>query len=178
MNTKHIAVAIVAVFAALLVQATLWVRGSKTKMQGEAAAALQQEANAVSNLNRERALLDDLSRQSAGLIQFLEEWQPYFQAVNTPQSAEVNLTMRVRESNLVNLAQRYEQAGVKGNASLPAVMRANLIFEDDYSRLMNWLGRLEKEMPTLRVSNVKLTRGTRPNDLRMELIVDHPLLKQ
>jgi len=67
---------------------------------------------------------------------------------------------------------------VKGNESIPKTMKAYLTFEDDYARLLNWLGDLEVKMPTLRTSSVRLAKGTRANDLRMEVVLEQPLLKQ
>lgn len=178
MNSKHIACGIVAFFIVILVQFTLWVQGNRTKVQNEAGAAQQAEADAVAQLNQERSQLGELRRQSTDLIDFLRIWQPYFTTIDNPQSAEVNLSMRIKEANLVNLAQRFEQAPNKGNASIPNSMRAYLTFEDDYARLMNWLGDLEVKMPTVRTSSVRLAKGTRANDLRMEVILEQPLLKQ
>lgn len=178
MNNKHIACGVVAILIVCLVQFTLWVQNSRTKMQNQASAAQQAEVAASTQLKRERAQLAELRNQSKNLIEFLGIWQPYFESINTAQSAEVNFTIRVKESNLVNLAQRFEQAGIKGNSSVPTVMRAYLTFEDDYSKLLNWLGELETKMPTLRVSNVRLLKGTRANDLRMELILEHPLMNK
>ncbi|MFZ4777215.1 MAG: hypothetical protein ACOYM3_17750 [Terrimicrobiaceae bacterium] len=178
MNSKHIACGIVALLILLLVQLTLWVQGNRTKVQNEARAAQQAETDANTQLNQERAQLSELRRQSADLIEFLRIWQPYFTTIDSPQSAEVNLSMRVKESNLVNLAQRFEQKPVKGNVSIPTSMRAFLTFEDDYARLMNWLGDLEVKMPTVRTSSIRLAKGTRANDLRMEIILEQPLLKK
>ena len=132
----------------------------------------------MSQLDRERAQLATLRRQSASLIEFLKTWQPYFESVDTPQSSEVNFTMRVKDANLVNLSQRFEQVKVPGNASIPGALRAFLIFEDDYARLLNWTGELEARMPTVRISSIRLAKGTRANDVRMELILDQPLLKK
>lgn len=178
MNNKHISCGIVALFIVVLVQLTLWVQGNRTKVQNEAAAAQQAETDATTILNQERAQLGNLRRQSSDLIEFLRIWQPYFTTIDNPQSAEVNLAMRIKEANLVNLAQRFELTPVKGNASIPNSMRAFLTFEDDYARLMNWLGDLEVKMPTVRTSSVRLAKGTRANDLRMEIILEQPLLKQ
>lgn len=178
MNSKHIACAIVAIAIVLLIQLTLWVQNARTKMQREAGAAQQAEVAASMQLAQEQNQLGQLRAQSVNLIAFLNTWQPHFKTIDTPQSAEVNFTMRVKDSNLVNLAQRFDQTAVRGNTSIPSAMRAHLTFEDDYARLLNWLGRLESEMPTVRVSNVKMARGTRPNDLRMELTLEQPLLKQ
>jgi hypothetical protein len=177
-NNKHIACGIVTLFIVILVQLTLWVQGHRTKVQNEAGAAQQAETDANAQLNQERAQLGELRRQSTDLIEFLRIWQPYFTTIDNPQSAEVNLSMRIKEANLVNLAQRFEQAPVKGNASIPNTMRAFLTFEDDYARLMNWLGELEVKMPTVRTSSVRLAKGTRANDLRMEVVLEQPLLKK
>lgn len=178
MNNKHIACSIVVVVIILLVQATLWARNAYTKMNAQAVAAARAEATASTKLVQEQKQLADLQTRSAPLISFLETWQPYFRALDNPQSAEVNFTMRVKESNLINLAQRFDQNAVKGIASIPGALRAHLTFEDDYARLMNWLGRLESEVPTARVSNLRVSRGTRPNELRMEVTLEQPLLKK
>lgn len=178
MNSKHIACGIVAILIVLLVQLTLWVQGNRTKVENEATAAQQAASDANAQLNQERTQLSQLRRQSADLMEFLRIWQPYFATIDSAQSAEVNLSMRIKEANLVNLAQRFEQTPVKGNASIPTTLRGFLTFEDDYTRLMNWLGDLEVKMPTLRTSSIRLAKGTRANDLRMEIILDQPLLKQ
>ena len=178
MNNKHIACGIVALLIVVLVQVTLWVQGNRTKVQNEASAAQQAEADASAQLNQERTQLSELRRQSTDLIEFLRIWQSYFTTIDNPQSAEVNLSMRIKEANLVNLAQRFEQTPVKGNASIPSTLRAYLTFEDDYARLMNWLGDLEVKMPTVRTSSARLSKGTRANDLRIEVILEQPLLKQ
>lgn len=178
MNNKHIACAIVAMFIVVLVQFTLWVQGNRTKVQSEAGAAQQAETDANVQLNQERAQLGELRKKSTDLIEFLRIWQSYFTTIDNAQSAEINLSMRIKDANLVNLAQRFEQTPVKGNASIPNTMRAYLTFEDDYARLMNWLGDLEVKMPTVRTTSARLSKGTRANDLRMEIVLEQPLLKQ
>lgn len=178
MNNKHVACGIVAIFIVVLVQLTLWVKGNRSKVQDEAAAAQQAETDATTLLNQERTQLGELRRQSADRIEFLKIWEPYFAAIDTRQSAEVNLSMQIKEANLVNLAQRFEESQVKGNDSIPKTMKAFLTFEDDYARLLNWLGDLEVKMPTLRTTSVRLAKGTRANDLRMEVVLEQPLLKQ
>ena len=178
MNNKHVACGIVALFIVVLVQSTLWVQSKRTKVQDEANAAQQAETDASAQLNQERGQLSELRRQSTDLIEFLRIWQPYFTTIDNTQSAEINLSMRIKDANLVNLAKRFEPTPVKGNASIPNTMRAFLTFEDDYARLMNWLGDLEVKMPTVRTTSARLSKGTRPNDLRMEIVLDQPLLKQ
>lgn len=177
MNQKHISCGIIALLILALIQLTLWVQNKRNAVQREAADAQLAEDSANAQLSRERSQLSDLRRQSTDLIEFLKIWQPYFITVDTAQSAEVNMQMRVKDANLVNLSQRFEQMPVKSNDSIPSSLRSLLTFEDDYSKLLNWLGNLEVSMPTIRTSSVHLSMGTRANELRMELILEQPLLK-
>ena len=183
MNNKHIACGIVALFIVVLVQLTLWVQGNRTKVQNEADAAQQAETDASALLNQQKSQLSELRRQSTDLIEFLRIWQPYFTTIDTTidnalRSAEVNLSMRIKDANLVNLAQKFDSTSLKGNSSIPNTMRAFLTFEDDYSRLMNWLGDLEVKMPTVRTTSARLSKGTRANDLRMEIVLEQPMLSK
>ena len=178
MNHKHIACGIIALLILALIMLTQWVQGHRTKVQGEAESAQIAEENAASQLSRERAQLAELKRQSADLIEFLRVWQPYFGVIDSPQSADIAMQMRVKDANLVNLSQRFEEVGVKGNDSIPTARRSLLTFDDDYSKLLNWLGELEKTMPTISTASVRLAKGTRPNDLRMEVVMEQPILKQ
>ncbi|MEI6071674.1 MAG: hypothetical protein WCS31_07765 [Verrucomicrobiae bacterium] len=178
MNHKHIACGIIALMILALIQTTLWVQKQRTTVQNEAATAQTEEEAAGTQLSLERSQFADLRRQSTDLIEFLQIWQPYFTTITNPQSAEITMQMRVKDANLVNLSQRFELSPVKGNTSIPSALRALLTFEDDYSKLLNWLGNLEKSMPTVRTGSVHLTKGTRANDLRMEVVLEQPMLKQ
>ncbi len=178
MNQKHISCAIIALLIMAFVQTTLWVQTHRTKVQNEASIAQKEEEAASDLLGRERSQFSELRRQSADLMEFLEIWEPYFTTIDTTQSAEINMQMKVKDADLVNLSQRFEAAPVKGNLSIPSVLRSLLTFEDDYSKLLNWLGNLEKTMPTVRTKSIRLAKGTRTNDLRMEVILEQPMLKK
>lgn len=178
MNNKHISCGIIALLILALIQLTLYVQNNRTKVQREAADAQMAQEDASNQLVREQSQLADLRRQSADLIEFLRLWQPYFLTVDNPQSAEVNMSMRVKDANLVSLSQRFESSPVKGNESVPNTVKAMLTFEDDYVRLLNWLGQIETQMPTIRTSSVRLSKGNRANDLRMEISLEQPMLKK
>ncbi len=178
MNHKHIACGIVSLLVLGLIMFTQWVQGHRTKAQAEATTAQTEEETAALQLSRERAQLADLKRQSADLVEFLRIWQPYLTTIDSSQSADIAMQMRVKDASLVNLSQRFEQAQVKDNDSIPTARRSLLTFEDDYSKLLNWLGEIEKTMPTISTSSVHLSKGTRANDLRMEVVLDQPILKQ
>ena len=132
-------------------------------------------------LGLEQELLTNLQQQSADLLNFVAVWKPYFALVDDQQAVETGITMRVREGDLLTLSQRYKQVPHKianeDVAFLPTLMRATLVFDDNYEKLLNWLGSVEKIKPTMRVGKLDLTKGSRGGDLRMELTLEVPLLR-
>jgi hypothetical protein len=176
MNQKHISCAIIVFFIAVLIQVTLYVQANRTKVQQEATAAEQQENDAAMQVGKERSQLSELKRQSADIIKFLRVWQPEFDIVGTTQSAEVSFDMKVRESGLLNLTKSFQAVAVKDNPSIPSVLHAKLVFEDDYIKLLNWLGKMEATLPTVRVGQIHIKKGSRPTDIWMEISLEQPLI--
>ncbi|MFN9958280.1 MAG: hypothetical protein ACK55I_34695, partial [bacterium] len=58
------------------------------------------------------------------------------------------------------------------------LMRATLLFDDNYTKLLNWIGNMEKIKPTMRIGRLALSKGSRGDDLRMELVLEVPLRKE
>lgn len=178
MSTKHIACVVVLILIVLLFQGTMSMNNRMVKMQADARAANDQVAASNVQLTLERRQLDELRVNSRKLIEYLKVWQPYFDAMDSPQTAELKIALRIKEDNLISLSQRYEVVGQPNNPSLPYIMKAYLTFEDDYARLMNWLGQAECQLPTMRIGSVRLSKGTGENDLRMDLVLEQPLLNR
>lgn len=176
MNNKHIAVGIIAFLIFVLFWGSLEMRNRMNNMQKSAEGEKEKMNAAALSLRVEQNQLIELRNNSANLIEYLKLWQPYFDAVDSPQNAELKISLRVKEDNLLNLSQRYEVIAQKGNSSLPNIMRAYLTFEDDYARLLNWIGRMESQLPTLRIGNLRVSRGTGAGDVKMEVMFEQPLM--
>ncbi len=176
MSNKHIACVVVVILIICLIQGTMVMNNKMLRMQTEARDAAQRVNNSSLKLTLERRQLDELRSNSRKLIEYLKIWQPYFDAVDSPQTAELKISLRIKEENLTSLSQRYDVVGQPANRSLPYIMRAYLTFEDDYAHLINWLGSVESQLPTMRIASLKLSKGTSGNDLRMELTLEQPLL--
>ena len=99
--------------------------------------------------------------------------------IEEQQAAETGISMKVREAEKLNLSQRYQQIPHKinnvDNKSLPILMRAALVFDDSYSKLLNWVGMMEKIQPTMRIGRITLSKGSRGDDLRMDVTLEVPL---
>lgn len=178
MNRKHLACILVGLLIVCIVQGTMWMKNRMAFVQSEAQKATTTANLTATQLLREKKSLSELSQSSEKLIDFLRIWEPYFSPDESPQSAELNITLKIKEDNLVSLSQRYEVVALKGNQSLPYIGRSHITLEDNYARLLNWLGRIETSIPTVRLSSLRVAKGTGKDDLRMEIIFEQPLMKR
>jgi hypothetical protein len=179
MNTKQLAAVLLVVGIVLLFQFGMSLRNGANMAAAQADAALVEENKLKTQLAAEESLLADLRNQSKDLTEFVEDWEPYFAVLEERESAETTISMAVRAADMLNLSQRYEQVphtiNNKPNDSLPVLVRASLVFDDSYAKLLNWMGEMERIEPTMRVGKVLLSRGSRGNDLKMELVLEVPL---
>ena len=182
MNPKQLVCLLLLIGMLLAYQIAQSLRNKATATAAEAQQASSEEETFRTQLSAEEEVLRDLERQSKSLTEFIGKWEPYFAVIEEQQAAETGISMKVREANMLNLSQRYEQLphliNNKPNPSLPTLVRATLIFDDAYFRLLNWLGMMEKIKPTMRVGKVSLSKGSRGDDLRMEMVLEVPLRKK
>jgi hypothetical protein len=144
--------------------------------------AKAEEQSLQATLSAERDLLTDLQRQSQELLVFVGKWVPYFGLLEEKQSVETSISMKVREEAMLTLSQRYQEVphkiSNKDIGSLPVLIRASLLFDDKYEKLLDWFGFMEQDNPTMRVGKIAMSKGSRGEDLRMELVLEVPLLKE
>lgn len=154
-------------------------QGKARTINGEVDAATTEQSGLATQLDAEKAVYEDLQRQSKDLLEFVGKWEPYFAIIEEQQAAETGISMKVREADMLNLSQRYQQVPHKinnvSNKSLPILMQASLVFDDEYAKLLNWVGIMEKIRPTMRIGRLALAKGSRGEDLRMEVTLEVPL---
>lgn len=181
MNPKQLGAVIVLAGIFLAVQLGMMFQNKARAVDVEVEKARGEEKGLQTQLGAEKDVLTDLERQSDELLAFVAGWKPYFALMKEKQSAETGISMKVREEAMLTLSQRYQEVphkiNNKDNASLPVLIRASLLFDDNYSKLLSWFGNMEKIRPTMRVGKIALSKGSRGDDLRMELVLEVPLLK-
>jgi hypothetical protein len=184
MNNKHIACLVILLLGVVVIQGVSMIRKRALAMQTAAESAERGAATARLGLQTQRAILEDLQRKSAGLLEYLDAWEPHFTRLSSAEAAELNVNALLKEASLVLLAQRFEVLPNKLDASsvqstagqtIPQIVRAHLTIEDDFAKTLNWLGDVESKLPVSRISNLDISRGQAGNDVRMNVVVDIPL---
>jgi len=181
MNPKQLGAVIILAGIFLAVQLGMMFQNKARAVDVEVEKVKGEEKGLETQLAAEKDILTDLQRQSDELLKFVAKWKPFFALIEEKQSAETGISMKVREEGMLTLSQRYQQVphkiNNKDNVSLPVLIRATLLFDDNYSKLLMWFGNMEKIKPTMRVGRLALSKGSRGEDLRMELVLEIPLRK-
>jgi hypothetical protein len=120
--------------------------------------------------------LKTLDSKTAELRKAAREWQPHFQNLKSSQDAEQRIVEVIRDGDVFLISQKFESREIEKDTLVTEALVADLIVEDDYAKTMNWLGRLEEEIPTCRVTRCNIKRGDRGNDIHLELQVQIPVL--
>lgn len=101
---------------------------------------------------------------------FLRSWLPVIDRLQTQQEAEqaIELSLRERGINLVR-ERRTELKNSPANKIIPKSVVTTLTIEEDYSKVLNWLGDIERRIPTARMKVVQITGGSSGRQLKMEV---------
>lgn len=177
MNSKHLALILVGFLAVMFVQGVLQSKKRLAKINKELAAAQSTARGVDLSLKNERSSLAQLQKNSATMLEFLNSWSEALRKIETPEAGELNIASRVKQGGLITLSQRFESISAK-NDTIPQIIRAHLTFEGDYVKTLNWLGKVEADLPSSRVTNLRIVRGETGNDVRMSLVLDLPLVKK
>ena len=175
MNNKQAACVVLAFVIGLMAYATLMMKNKLSVASAEAEDASAKLTAAETSRKGAQIELDKKTRETQGLRDYLDEWQPYLDQTRNDASAESLFAQKLKQGALVIFRQGFEPVKLDLTSTIPSALRARLTFEDDYYKMINWLGSLESTLPTCRVSSCRITKGQKGNDIKMELNAEVPL---
>jgi len=107
---------------------------------------------------------------------FLRSWLPAIERVQTQQEAEqtIELSLRERGINLVR-SRKTELKQTAGNKIIPKSVLTTLTIEEEFAKVLNWLGDIERRLPTARMKVVQITGGSTGRQLKMEVSFETPI---
>lgn len=110
------------------------------------------------------------------LRRFLRSWLPAIEHVQTQQEAEQNIELSLRERgiNLVR-SRKTESKQSAGNKLIPKSVITTLTIEEEFAKVLNWLGDIERRLPTARMKVVQITGGSTGTQLKMEVSFETPI---
>jgi hypothetical protein len=178
MQEKQIACVVLVLAMAAFVYGTLTAHGKMVKEQKAALEARQAAIKAEGIASKAKRELTQLEDSTAQLRNFAKAWSPYVEAVSSSQATEQKVIDLIKDAGVFALSQRFELLDQKKDAFVKKRLRANITIEDHYAKVLNWMGAVESAIPVCRVSSCRLTRGQSGNDIRLELILDFPVISE
>ncbi|MCX6849241.1 MAG: hypothetical protein NTY98_10005 [Verrucomicrobia bacterium] len=107
---------------------------------------------------------------------FLRSWLPAIEHVQTQQEAEqtIQLSLRERGISLVRSIKTESKQSV-GNKLIPKSVITTLTIEEEFAKVLNWLGDIERRLPTARMKVVQITGGSNGTQLKMDVSFETPI---
>ena len=117
-----------------------------------------------------------LKTETEDVRRFLRSWLPAIDRVQTQQEAEqtIELSLRDRGINLVR-SRKTESKQSAGNKLIPKSVVTTLTIEEEFAKVLNWLGDIERRLPTARMKVVQITGGSTGSQLKMDVSFETPI---
>ena len=176
MKSKHLACVLIGLLIFLLFYGVTVVHGKSEAMKAEAETARAAAEAAQQQVNIATMALNGLKAKTEALRKYLHVWEPYLRQSTNEERGQTMIDELIRQGGLQAIDRKYNAEKQPGSLFIPKVVRAELLFEDDYHKSIEWLGELERSYPASRIFKCRLTKGSNANDIKMELTVDLPIV--
>jgi hypothetical protein len=177
MNHKQLAcvilmmiIGLITYFGQIAHQKVVVMRNSAAQAENDATAAESSRQTAEILTARTRAETEELRR-------FLEAWVPFIDRAQTEQEIQgaIEVSLRERGINLVR-SRKSEVKPSRSEKIIPRSVLTTISVEDEYAKVMNWMGDLEKRLPLARIIACQMTGGGGAGLLRLDLSLETPLM--
>lgn len=176
MNNKQIACIVIGMLIAVQLYTIMMVKGKADVMKQQSADAVAASDSARQQVNISRIQLTSQKTKTEPVRKYLEIWNPYLQQSASEERSQSIVDELIRKGGVQLLTGKYDSVPNQGNAYITNVVRAELLFEDDYHKTLEWLGEIERTLPASRISKCRLSKGTNANDIKMEMTVELPVV--
>ena len=152
MNPKQLACVILMSFIGIITYVGQIVHKKVGAMKAEAQTAMDDSKAADNARSLAEILLTKTKGETDELRRFLKAWTPSTQKLQTEQEMKAAVEFTIRERG-ITLVRDLKTEIKMNNADLlmPKRIISTIILEDDYAKVLNWLGDLEKRLPLARV---------------------------
>ncbi len=177
MNPKQLACVVLMMLIGAVVYGAQMVHQRVVGMRMELENAQADAKAAKDSLDTAEIELAMTKTRTQDLRRFLEAWIPHIDRIQTQQEVEeaVEVSLRERGISLV-ISRKSEVRASRDDLVLPKQVLTSLVVEDEYAKVLNWLGDLERRLPLTRVNVCRFTGGSSGTQLRVDISFATPLV--
>lgn len=175
MNPKQLACIILLMFIGAMTY-TAQIIHKKVNTTREEAQDAEDAAVAMEN---ERSTADIetavFKAKTEDVRRFLRTWLPSIERVQTQQEVEQTIELSLRERGVLVRSKKIEPKTAAINKIIPKSVLTTLTIEEEYAKVLNWLGDIERRLPTARMKVLQITGGSTGRQLKMEVSFETPI---
>jgi hypothetical protein len=176
MNPKQLACFILMVFIGVIVYVAQIVHQKVTAMRTEA----EEAESAATTAETERAAAEIKSAmfktETEEIRRFLRAWLPSVEKIQTQQEVDQTIELSLREGGIGLVRQRRtEPKASTTNKLIPKSVLTTLTIEEEYAKVLNWLGDIERRLPLARMKVVQVTGGSTARQLKLDVSFETPI---
>lgn len=131
---------------------------------------------AATEANTAKVTLERAKSDAQDLERFLVSWTPVIQRLSSRQEVESAVQGNTRETRVFVVNQKFEEKVNQGERMRVRSILASLIVEDEYSKVLNWLGSMEKKIPLVRITSCRISAANTGRQVHMEVNLEVPLI--
>ncbi len=176
MNPKQIACLVLMLIIGAMVYAAQIVHNKVSTMRSAAEDASSATVAAEGERSTAEILTAVLKTDTEELRRFLRAWLPSIDKIQTEQEAVQALELSLREGgiNLIR-ARKSELKASTTNKLIPKAVLTTLTIEDEFAKVLNWLGDIERRLPLARMKVVQVTGGSTGRHLKLDVTFETPI---
>lgn len=174
MNPKQIACLVLLIFIGVIVYVSQIVHGKVRIMRDEAESAQEAARNAETERTTAEIMSTRVKVETEELRGFLKAWQPQLSKSQTQTEVDQIVDLSIRETGVLKRSGRSELR----NSALPGLPKSvmhTIEVEEEYAKVWNWLGEIERRLPLTRVRVLRVSGGGNIRQLKMEVSFETPL---
>lgn len=176
MNPKQLACFILLVFIGVVVYIAQIVHQKVTVMRMDAASA--ESAAGAAEMERATAEIKTISlkTETEEIRRFLRAWLPAVEKIQTQQEVDQTIELSLREGGISLVRQRRTEAKTSNsNKLIPKSVVTTLTIEEEYAKVLNWLGDIERRLPLARMKVIQITGGSTARQLKLDVSFETPI---
>ncbi|SKA92100.1 hypothetical protein SAMN02745166_01840 [Prosthecobacter debontii] len=177
MNPKQLACVVLMMFIGVITYFGQIVHQKVTAMKKSASLAEQDAITAEGARQAAEILTARTKAETEDIRRFLQAWVPHVDRSQTEQEVESAIEFSLRERGITLVRTRKtEIKSFRDNKLIPRAVLTTIVIEDEYAKVMNWLGDVEKRLPLARVKACRITGGSTARQLRLDVSLETPLI--
>lgn len=176
MNPKQLACFVLMAFIGVIVYVAQIVHQKVTAMRMEAEEAETAATTAETERSAAEIKTAMFKTETEEIRRFLRAWLPAVEKIQTQQEVDQTIELSLREGGIGLVRQRRTEPKTSTtNKLIPKSVLTTLTIEEEYAKVLNWLGDIERRLPLARMKVVQVTGGSTARQLKLDVSFETPI---